>query len=79
MSHEREIFRQIALKLLDIRTSEDYDAIVKDDWIDEWLKEAAHFAEKLYRAELDFVAPPEKEYQFTGRDVPIFEKPKEEK
>lgn len=57
MSHEREIFRQIALKLLDIRTCDSYDAIVKDDWIDEWLKEAAHFAEKLYRAELDFIAP----------------------
>lgn len=79
MSHEREIFRQIALKLLEIRTYDDYDAITKDDWIDGWLKEAAYFARKLYKAELDFIGPPKGEYQFTGRDVPIFEKSKEEK
>lgn len=78
ISNEREAFRQVALKLLEIRTYDDYDAITKDDWLDEWLKEAAHFAKKLYNAELDFIDPPKGEYQFAGRNVPIFEKPKGE-
>lgn len=78
MSHEREAFRQVALKLLEIRTYDDYDAIIKEDWVDGWLEEAAYFARKLYNAELDFIDPPKGECQFTGRDVPIFEKLKGE-
>lgn len=61
ISNEREAFRQVALKLLEIRTCDDYDAITKDDWIDGWLKEAAYFTRKLYNAELDFIDPPKGE------------------
>lgn len=61
MLSERDAFRQIALKLLEIRTFDDYDADTKDDWLDEWLKETAHFAKKLYNAELDFMCPPKEE------------------
>jgi hypothetical protein len=79
MLSERDAFRQIALKLLEIRTFDDYDAITKGDWIDEWLKEAAQFAEKLYDAELNFACREEGGYSFTGRETPIFEPPKGEK
>jgi len=54
MNNERLVFRLVALKLLEIRSKNDYDAITTKDWIDEWLKEANLFAYKLYDAELDF-------------------------
>lgn len=58
ITDEREAFRQIALKLLEKRDWNDYNAFIVDDWIKEWLKETAYFTSKMLAAEYDFIDPP---------------------
>lgn len=73
----RQMFRQVALKLLEIRTKDDYDVITEEEWIEKLLHEASGIGKKLYLAEL-YIQDPDWRYNPFAKGF-IRKPPKEEK